>query len=103
MLATFTERVAEIDLLVAPGDTVTLGVPRYQPFVENPSFEGVKKVGAVPDMSGSEPTDAAGDATAGGDTASRASEVAEDAPGDVDGGGETGADSIGTGGVGGRS
>lgn len=43
MLATFTERVAEIDLLVAVGDTVTLGVARYQPFVENPKFEGVRK------------------------------------------------------------
>lgn len=102
MLATFTERVPEIDLLVGPGDTVTLGVPRYQPFVENPSFEGVKKVGAVPDMSGSEPTDAAGDATTGADTASTASEVIEDASGDVDGGGGTGADANDTGGVGGR-
>ena len=43
MLATFTERVAEIDLLVSVGDTVSLGVPRYRPFVENPRFEGVRK------------------------------------------------------------
>jgi hypothetical protein len=37
--------VAEIDLLVAVGDTVTLGVSRYEPFVEDPSFRGVRKIG----------------------------------------------------------
>ena len=102
MLATFTERVAEIDLLVAAGDTVTLGVPRYQPFVENPSFEGVRKVEAVPDLSGGDPMGGAKDATAEADTTSPASEISDDAPGEVDASGETGADSIGTGGVGGR-
>jgi hypothetical protein len=63
LLATFTERVAEIDLLVGVGDTVSLGVSRYQPFVENPTFEGVKKVGAVSGASESESPDVAGDAT----------------------------------------
>ena len=43
LLATFTEQVAEINLLVDEGDTVTLGVARYEPFVENPSFQGVVK------------------------------------------------------------
>ena len=46
ILATFTEQVAEIDLLVGVGDTVTLGVPEYQPFVENPRFEGIRKASA---------------------------------------------------------
>jgi hypothetical protein len=61
MLATFTERVAEIDLLVGVGDTVTLGVSRYQPFVENPTFEGVRKA----DSTG----EGAGGDEAGGDDA----------------------------------
>ena len=43
LLATFTERVAEINLLVDKGDSITLGVARYEPFVENPTFEGVVK------------------------------------------------------------
>jgi hypothetical protein len=43
LLATFTEQVAEINLLVDEGDTITLGVARYEPFVENPSFQGVVK------------------------------------------------------------
>ncbi len=45
VLATFRKQVAEIDLLVGVGDTVTLGVSRYQPFVEDPSFRGVRKIG----------------------------------------------------------
>ncbi len=45
VLATFRTQVAEIDLLVGVGDTVTLGVSRYQPFVEDPSFRGVRKIG----------------------------------------------------------
>lgn len=44
ILATFDRRVAEIDLLVDRGDTVTLGVDRYQPFVENPALRGVRKI-----------------------------------------------------------
>lgn len=46
VLATFGERVAEIDLLVEPGDSVTLGLGRYRPFVEDPSVEGVRKARA---------------------------------------------------------
>ena len=42
-LATFTERVPEIDLLVADGDTVTLALGTYEPFVENPTIQGVRK------------------------------------------------------------
>lgn len=49
-LATFSERVSEIALLVEVGDTVTLGVRRYEAFVENPSIQGVRKgAGVRPD------------------------------------------------------
>ena len=47
VLATFTERVSEIDLLVDKGDRVTLGVREYEPFVEDPALRGVVK--AVPE------------------------------------------------------
>ncbi len=42
-LATFTERVAEIDLLVEEGDAVTLGLGAYEPFVNNPQIQAVRK------------------------------------------------------------
>ncbi|MFQ5680144.1 MAG: hypothetical protein ACE5HP_11880 [Gemmatimonadota bacterium] len=43
ILATFRRRVPEIDLLVEAGDTVTLGLRRYEPFVEDPAVNGVRK------------------------------------------------------------
>ena len=43
LLATFTQKVKEIDLLVENEDLVTLGVSRYQPFLENPDIEHVEK------------------------------------------------------------
>ena len=43
VLATFTKKVAEIDLLVTPGDTVSLGLDGYRPFVEDPEIERVVK------------------------------------------------------------
>ncbi len=43
VLATFTEKVAEIDLLVAPGDTVGLALDGYRPFVEDPEIQRVVK------------------------------------------------------------
>ena len=47
-LATFTEKVPEIDILVDEGDAVTLALPAYEPFVENPAIRGVRKgAGAV--------------------------------------------------------
>jgi len=61
VLATFRKQVAEIDLLVGVGDTVTLGVSRYEPFVEDPSFRGVRKIGV-----GSLPESPAGGATGAG-------------------------------------
>ncbi len=43
LIASFSRRVNEIALLVEVGDEVTIAVPDYEPFVENPDFEGVKK------------------------------------------------------------
>ena len=43
VLATFSERVAEINLLVDVGDTITLGVTGYEPFIDDPLFRGVRK------------------------------------------------------------
>ncbi|HKK28562.1 MAG TPA: hypothetical protein VKB18_10800 [Gemmatimonadota bacterium] len=45
LLATFRRRVPEIELLVARGDSVTLGVSAYRPFVEGPELLGVRKPG----------------------------------------------------------
>jgi hypothetical protein len=47
LIASFSERVAEIGLLVDPGDTVTIAVDDYDPFIADPDFEGVRK-GAPP-------------------------------------------------------
>lgn len=47
-LATFKERVPEITLLVEEGDTVTLTVPQYRPFLEDPAIERVQKPKPAP-------------------------------------------------------
>jgi len=41
VLATFTQRVPEIDLLVAVGDTLVMAMPEYSPFVEDPDLAKV--------------------------------------------------------------
>lgn len=43
VLATFKQKVAEIDLLVQKGDTVTLALRRYEPFAEDPAIQRVRK------------------------------------------------------------
>jgi len=43
MLVTFTQKVAELDLLLEPGDRVELITPGYATFVEDPTLERVKK------------------------------------------------------------
>ena len=43
ILATFRKRIAEIDLLVAEGDALTLGLRRFEPFVEDPAIQSVRK------------------------------------------------------------
>lgn len=48
LLATFTENVAEIDLLVVEGDSIVLGLSAYEPFVTNPSIARVGTRGATP-------------------------------------------------------
>lgn len=48
VLATFTERVAEIDLLVDVGDTISLGITAYEPFIDDPAFRGVRKAAQAP-------------------------------------------------------
>jgi hypothetical protein len=42
LLATFTQKVEEIDLLVAEGYTTTVRLRTYSPFVENPVVERVE-------------------------------------------------------------
>ncbi len=48
VLATFTERVSEIDLLVDVGDTISLGITAYEPFIDDPAFRGVRKASPPP-------------------------------------------------------
>ena len=43
MLVTFTQKVAELDLLLEPGDRVELITPSYATFVEDPTLERVKR------------------------------------------------------------
>jgi len=45
MLVTFTQKVADLDVLLDPGDTVTLVIPGYATFVEDPLLERVKESG----------------------------------------------------------
>jgi len=44
ILATFTDDVSEIDLLVLEGDSIALRLPEYEPFVENPEIARVVTV-----------------------------------------------------------
>ena len=43
ILATFRKRIPEVDLLLAEGDALTLGLRRFEPFVEDPAIQSVKK------------------------------------------------------------
>jgi hypothetical protein len=43
MLVTFTQKVAELDLLLEPGDTVTLTTSGYATFVDDPSLDRVQR------------------------------------------------------------
>lgn len=45
VLITFKKRMPEIDLLVQRGDVITLGLGRYEPFVEDPDVQRVRKPG----------------------------------------------------------
>ena len=43
MLVTFTQKVAELDLLLEPGDTLTLITTGYATFVEDPTLDRVQR------------------------------------------------------------
>lgn len=43
LLATFTQQMSEIDLLVEEQDEVTLGLAQYAPFIHDPVIKGVMK------------------------------------------------------------
>ena len=43
MLVTFTQKVADLDVLLDAGDTVTLIAPGYATFVDDPILERVKE------------------------------------------------------------
>jgi hypothetical protein len=43
ILATYTKRVAEVDLLVEPGDTIALELRNNEPLVDEPPIERVKR------------------------------------------------------------
>jgi hypothetical protein len=43
ILATYKKRVAEVDLLVEPGDTIALELRRDEPVVDDPPIERVKR------------------------------------------------------------
>jgi len=43
ILAIFKRKISEVDLLVAEGDALTLGLRRFEPFVEDPTIQSVRK------------------------------------------------------------
>lgn len=90
MLATFRRRISAIDLLVEPGDSITLVLERYRPFVEDPGLQGVRKgrrpAGGAPAPAAEGEPDRATDA--GTDTL-------RPAPSEGDGAGPDGADTLG--------
>ncbi len=47
VLVTVTKRIKEIDLLVEVGDSVTLLMSAYEPFVKDPKIGGVRKFSRV--------------------------------------------------------
>lgn len=81
MLATFRDRISELDLLVGRGDRVTLAMREFRPFVDGPRLVGVQKgdwEGRVP-RSGADAGEAADTAGARADGA--APDTAADAAG----------------------
>lgn len=43
MLATFRDRISELDLLIGRGDSLELAMAEFRPFVDGPRLRGVKK------------------------------------------------------------
>ena len=56
MLVTFTQKVAELDLLLEPGDRVELITSAYATFVEDPTLERVKRPAGTGETSSSPST-----------------------------------------------
>jgi hypothetical protein len=48
LLAIFTEKIDEVDLLIAEGSSTTIRLRTYSPFVENPVIEKVEASNGVP-------------------------------------------------------
>ncbi len=63
LLDTFPSHITEIDLLVEIGDTVTLGLRAYEPFVEDPVIKAVMKPDYQSVSESSEMASPAGEAT----------------------------------------
>lgn len=100
LLAVVRRRVAEIDLLVEEGDSVTLSVDAYTPLVEDPVISAVRKPGGrrVPlgPADPGEPGEAApGDERRDGDGAGDAADPASD--GEPGGEGDDGGSGAGSG------
>lgn len=58
MLVTFRKKIPEIDLLVEVGDTVSLNIRNYRPFVDDPGIAMVRKpdqMKAMPQQKGPAP------------------------------------------------
>jgi hypothetical protein len=51
MLVTFTQKAADLDVLLDAGDVVTLATPGYATFVEDPVVEHVKTAARAPSPS----------------------------------------------------
>lgn len=104
MLATFRERVSELDLLVGRGDSVTLAMREFRPFVDGPRLVGVKKgawKGRVPEAA--DTGDGAGVPPRPGpatDTSPPAAPDTPTAPDTAPSSGGGAADSVGAGGPG---
>ena len=47
ILVTFRKKLSEIDLLVEEGDTVSLSVKSYRPFMQDPELRAVRKADAM--------------------------------------------------------
>jgi hypothetical protein len=56
MLVTFTQKVADLDVLLDAGDTVTLVIPGYATFVDDPILERIKEPGRTHPSSPSIPS-----------------------------------------------
>lgn len=63
LLAIFTQKVSEIELLLAEGDLVTVALRQYEPFITNPRIEKVMKIS---DFSSHDPIDPLAPAERGG-------------------------------------